>query len=125
MRRSFVVAGTAVAGAVIVASVARRPLKVHWAEGTLPRRSGSWLNSYLNRPTYRLMAAALDLGPEDDLLDVACGWGRGCACQQAARESDHWRFGRLARCSLRTSILAARSGMICVLAGGRRAGPGC
>lgn len=45
------------------------------AEGTLPGRSGSWLNSYLNRPSYRLMAAALDLKPGDDLLDVACGWG--------------------------------------------------
>jgi SAM-dependent methyltransferase len=73
MRRR-IVAGTVV-GAAIVASVARRPLKAHLAEGTLPGRSGSWLNSYLNRPSYRLMAAALDLGPEDDLLDVACGWG--------------------------------------------------
>lgn len=75
MRRSVVVAGTIAAGAAIVASVARRPLKAHLAEGTLPGRSGSWLNSYLNRPTYRLMAAALDLRTEDDLLDVACGWG--------------------------------------------------
>lgn len=75
MRRSIVVAGTIVAGAAIVASVARRPLKAHLAEGTLPGRSGSWLNSYLNRPSYRLMAVALDLRPEDDLLDAACGWG--------------------------------------------------
>lgn len=75
MRRRLVVAGTIVVGAAVVASVARRPLKVHLAEGTLPGRTGSWLNSYFNRPSYRLMAAALDLGPEDDLLDVACGWG--------------------------------------------------
>lgn len=75
MRWRLVVAGTIVAGAAVVASVARRPLKAHLAEGTLPGRSGSWLNSYFNRPSYRLMSAALDLGPEDDLLDVACGWG--------------------------------------------------
>ncbi len=75
MRRKIVIAGAAVAGAAIAASAARRPLKAHLAEGTLPGRSGSWLNSYLNRPSYRLMAAALDLKPEDDVLDVACGWG--------------------------------------------------
>ena len=75
MKRGVAVAGTIVAGAAIAAAVARRPLKAHLAEGTLPGRSGSWLNSYLNRPSYRLMAAALDLRPEDDLLDVACGWG--------------------------------------------------
>ena len=74
MRRRTVVAGTIVAG-VVVAAASRRPLKAHLAEGTLPGRTGSWLNSYLNRPSYRLMAAALNLGPEDDLLDVACGWG--------------------------------------------------
>ncbi|HET9082716.1 MAG TPA: class I SAM-dependent methyltransferase [Trebonia sp.] len=75
MRRSIAVGGTIAAGAAIAAAAARRPLKAHLAEGTLPGRSGSWLNSYLNRPSYRLMAAALDLKPEDDLLDVACGWG--------------------------------------------------
>lgn len=75
MRRRLVVAGAIVAGVVVVESVARRPLKAHLAEGTLPGRTGSWLNSYFNRPSYRLMAAALDLGPEDELLDVACGWG--------------------------------------------------
>ncbi len=75
MKRRIVVGGTIAVGAAIAASVARRPLKAHLAEGTLPGRSGSWLNSYLNRPSYRLMAASLDLRPEDDLLDVACGWG--------------------------------------------------
>jgi SAM-dependent methyltransferase len=75
MKRGIVAGGTIAAGAAIAAAVARRPLKTHLAEGTLPGRSGSWLNSYLNRPSYRLMAAALDLKPEDDLLDVACGWG--------------------------------------------------
>jgi ubiquinone/menaquinone biosynthesis C-methylase UbiE len=75
MKRSIVVAGTIAAGAAIVVTVARRPLKAHWAEGTLPGRSGSWLNSYMNRPSYRLIATALNLTPQDDLLDVACGWG--------------------------------------------------
>ncbi|HZL05696.1 MAG TPA: class I SAM-dependent methyltransferase [Coriobacteriia bacterium] len=75
MRRSIGVAGTILAGVAVVASVVRRPLKAHVAEGTLPGRFGSWLNSYLNRPSYRLMAAALDLEPEDVFLDVACGWG--------------------------------------------------
>lgn len=75
MRRRLVVAGAIVAGVALAASVARRPFKTHLAEGTLPGRTGSWLNSYFNRPSYRLMLAALHLGPEDDLLDVACGWG--------------------------------------------------
>lgn len=75
MRRRLVVAGTIVTGIAVAASAARRPLKAHLAEGTLPGRSGSWLNSYLNRPSYRSMLAALDLEPGDDLLDVACGWG--------------------------------------------------
>ena len=75
MRRGVAVAGTIVAGVAVVGSVARRPLKAHLAEGTLPGRYGSRFNSYFNRPSYRLMAAALDIRPEDDLLDVACGWG--------------------------------------------------
>ncbi len=74
MRRSLVVAGTIGIGVVVGAVAARRPFKAHWAEGTLPGRAGSWLNSYMNRPGYRLMAATLHLTPEDDLLDVACGW---------------------------------------------------
>ena len=87
MRRSIVVAGTAVAGAAIAASAARRPLKAHLAEGTLPGRSGSWLNSYMNRPSYRLMAAVLELKPDDEVLDVACGWGEFLASH--AREARH------------------------------------
>lgn len=74
MKKAIGVAGTILAGVAVVATVAR-PLKAHLAEGILPGRFGSWLNSYLNRPSYRLMAAALDLEPEDALLDVACGWG--------------------------------------------------
>lgn len=75
MRLSIVVTGALVAGAAIVASAARRPLREAQATGALPGRWGSWLNAYLARPTYRLMAAGLDLTPEDDVLDVACGSG--------------------------------------------------
>ena len=75
MKRVVVAAGAvATCGAIAVAG-ARPSLKRHLAEGTLPGRSGSWINSYLGRPGYRLMAGVLELGPEDELLDVACGWG--------------------------------------------------
>jgi SAM-dependent methyltransferase len=44
--------------------------------GNLPGGGiGSALNTWLNRPLYRLVAEALHLGPEDELLDVACGEG--------------------------------------------------
>jgi SAM-dependent methyltransferase len=74
MRRS-IAAGTIVAGAATAGLAARRPLKAHLAEGTLPGRGGSWINSYLGRPMYRLIADVLDLTCDDELLDVACGWG--------------------------------------------------
>jgi SAM-dependent methyltransferase len=74
MRRGAAV-GTMVAGAVVAGVVARRPLKAHLAEGTLPGRAGSWVNSYLGRPMYRLIADVLELRRDDELLDVACGWG--------------------------------------------------
>ena len=73
MKRSAA-AGT-IAAAAAAAVAVRRPFKAHLAEGTLPGRFGSWFNSYGCRPLYRLIAGALNLGPEDDLLDVACGWG--------------------------------------------------
>jgi SAM-dependent methyltransferase len=41
----------------------------------MPGRIGSWVNSSLNRPLYALMAAALDLGTDDELVDIACGSG--------------------------------------------------
>lgn len=75
MRRRPVVAGAIVAGVAVAVARLRRPFEAHWAEGTLPGRSGSWLNSYLNRPSYRLIAAGLHLTRDDDLLDVACGSG--------------------------------------------------
>lgn len=87
MRRGLAVAGVSVAGLAIAVGLARRPMKAHWEEGTLPGRWGSWLNSYLNQPTYRAMAAVLELGPEDDLLDVACGWGEFLTVQGATARS--------------------------------------
>jgi SAM-dependent methyltransferase len=75
MKRRSGVAGTVVAGVAVAVAASRRPLKQQWAAGTLPGRFGSWLNSYLNRPSYRLMAAALNLNADDELLDVACGSG--------------------------------------------------
>lgn len=73
MRRNVAV-GTTTAAATAAFAV-RGPVKAHLAEGTLPTRFGSWVNSCLGRPGYRLIAGALELGSEDDLLDVACGWG--------------------------------------------------
>ncbi len=75
MRRSRVAVGAIGAGAAAALVAARGPMREHWAEGTLPGRSGSWLNSYTNRPGLRSLAATVDLSPEDDLLDVACGRG--------------------------------------------------
>ncbi len=43
--------------------------------GVAPGRVGSRLNSLGNGPTYRAFADVLDVRPEDELLDVACGWG--------------------------------------------------
>lgn len=74
MRRMFI-AGAMVGCAALTGLAARGPIKAHLAEGTLPGRFGSWLNSYLGRPLYRLVAKELNLGPDDEVLDVACGWG--------------------------------------------------
>jgi SAM-dependent methyltransferase len=82
MRRIYM-AGATVGGAALMALVARGPMKAHLAEGTLPGRFGSWLNSYLGRPLYRLVAKELNLGRDDDLLDVACGWGEFLAVHAA------------------------------------------
>ncbi len=76
MRRGMIIAtGVLGVGGAVAAAAARSRVREHLAEGTLPGRSGSWLNSLLARPMYRLVAGVLDIGPEDDLLDVACGWG--------------------------------------------------
>jgi SAM-dependent methyltransferase len=80
MRRRSLAVATIVTG---VAAAGRRPLKAHWAEGTLPGRFGSWVNSALNRPSYRLIASELRLTAEDELLDVACGSGEFLAVHGA------------------------------------------
>ena len=60
MRRSAA-AGTVAAAAAAVIAV-RGPFTAHLAEGTLPGRVGSWVNSYGCRSLYRLIADALELG---------------------------------------------------------------
>lgn len=75
VRRSAAVAGTIVAAGVVVAAVLRGPIKTFQAVGTLPGRTGSRINSHFGRLGYEMMARELELGPDDDLLDVACGWG--------------------------------------------------
>lgn len=41
----------------------------------MPGGIGSWINAYLDRPLHASVATVLDLQPDDDLLDVACGAG--------------------------------------------------
>ena len=74
MRRFLFVAGAAVVVAGAGAWVWRRAMRAS-AGGpwTLPGESD--LNSWLNGPLHASMAAALDLQPGDELLDVACGDG--------------------------------------------------
>lgn len=74
MRRSvYVAGGVAVVAAAVGIRRARRAGAI--VPGAMPGRIGSAVNSYLNRPLYALMAAALDPTPDDALLDVACGSG--------------------------------------------------
>lgn len=74
MRRAVGVGG-AIAAAGIGVLVAGRSVRAHLAEGTLPGRWGSWVNSYLGGPLYRGMAQELALSADDEVLDIACGWG--------------------------------------------------
>jgi SAM-dependent methyltransferase len=72
MRRLVVIGGVALA----VAYAFLRQRNVERAvPGTLPRGVGSGVNSRLNRPLYHGIATRLALGPDDELLDVACGEG--------------------------------------------------
>lgn len=75
MRRLVFLAG----GAAVVAGTAvwvRRPRGPSTGgPGVLPGRIGSWVNAYLDRPLHAAVARVLDLRPDDDLLDVACGAG--------------------------------------------------
>ncbi len=79
MRRTTMLAG-AVALAVGAVAVGARSTQARqaWAaasHGAAPGRLGSWLSSQMDGPSYRAMAEALDLRPDDVVLDVACGWG--------------------------------------------------
>ena len=63
-------------GAMHVAGSLKR--SVAWGGGTpgaMPGLIGSRVNAWMHRPVYAMMADALDLQPDDDLLDVACGSG--------------------------------------------------
>ena len=86
--RGVVVAGAAAAaaGAVALAPRARgatweewlRKVADSWAgvpSGPLGWVSSHWVMPRLHGPIYPLMAEALDLRPEDELLEVACGSG--------------------------------------------------
>ncbi|MCV2395168.1 methyltransferase domain-containing protein [Actinotalea sp. M2MS4P-6] len=79
MRRTLVIVGclAAVAGAVAWAARSSRfeQAREAMSRGAAPGRLGSRLNSLGDRPMYRAFADALDAGPGDDVLDVACGWG--------------------------------------------------
>ena len=77
MRRAALVmlggtAAAAVAGAAALIVDLRRPQE---AVGAMRGRRGSRVNTWMNRPVYRLVAEALELESDDELLDVGCGWG--------------------------------------------------
>jgi len=76
MRRMVFLAGAAAAVAGVAVWVGRsRGAASAGVPGVLPGRIGSWVNAYLDRPLHAAVAGALDLQPDDDLLDVACGAG--------------------------------------------------
>lgn len=85
MRRSLIAAGVAAVGVGVAVGAARsRPsmLRDRWksvylATVGVPRAPTGWLTVMVmpseHRPFYAVVAELLDLRPEDDLLDVACG----------------------------------------------------
>ena len=90
MRRCVALAGgtgAALAGAGVAVWVARsrgftcagwRQRSVAWGGGTpgaMPGQVGSRVNAWMHRPVYTMMVRALDLKPDDELLDVGCGAG--------------------------------------------------
>ena len=72
MRRLVVLGGVA---AAVAYAVLRQRKAERAVPGTLPWGIGSGVNSRLNRPLYRAVAAGLILATDDVLLDVACGEG--------------------------------------------------
>ncbi len=78
MRPIPVLAGVAAAAGAATWAVRSAGVTQAWetmSRGALPGRIGSWLNSLGDGPSYRAFAEVLDVSPEDELLDVACGWG--------------------------------------------------
>ncbi len=78
MRRMVFVASAAVvvAGAAVWVSRSRGAASASaGVPGVLPGGVGSWVNAYLDRPLHAAVAGLVDLKPDDDLLDVACGAG--------------------------------------------------
>ena len=86
--RGIVVAGAAAAGtgALVLAPRVRGATWTEWfikvaeswagvPSGPLGWVSSHWVMPRLHGPIYPLMAEALDLRPEDELLEVACGSG--------------------------------------------------
>jgi SAM-dependent methyltransferase len=78
MRRMLWLAGAAgvAAGATVLVGRSRSAASAPAATpGVLPGRAGSWVNAYLDRPLHAAVAGLIDLQPDDELLDVACGAG--------------------------------------------------
>ena len=76
MRRMVFLAGAAAVVAGVAVWVSRsRGAASAGVPGVLPGRIGSWVNAYLDRPLHAAIAGLVDLQPDDDLLDVACGAG--------------------------------------------------
>jgi SAM-dependent methyltransferase len=75
MRRVVFLAGAvAVVGAAVLVGRSRGAASAG-PPGVLPSSLGSWVNAYLDRPLHGAIAGLVDLQPDDDLLDVACGAG--------------------------------------------------
>jgi SAM-dependent methyltransferase len=76
MRRVVLAAAAAATVGVTIWAMRTVPATLTAIPGNLPGGAiGSAINTRLNGPIYRRMAEALDLRPEDELLDVACGEG--------------------------------------------------
>jgi len=78
MRRAVVVmvgAGAALAGAAALVVRSRGAIPDDAKLGAPPGRQVSRFNTWTNRPSYRQVADDLELEPDDELLDVGCGWG--------------------------------------------------
>ena len=73
-RRVFLAGAAAVAGAAVLVGRSRGAAPAG-PPGVLPSSLGSWVNAYLDRPLHAAVAGLVDLQPDDDLLDVACGAG--------------------------------------------------